>query len=110
MKVKNSSHSCSVLGYLNHSIGTLVCCDCGLIHHLHFRIVRGKSEKEDELYITICRDDGATALYRFFKKYKPSKLRGVWDCTNRRTKKLRGFAKHNNDGEWSEKWLRRGRG
>lgn len=46
------------------------CCGCGLRHLYHFKIIRGKTPKEDRIEMCIDRDEWATAAAKTIAKYK----------------------------------------
>jgi len=46
------------------------CCKCGARHVWHFIVLRGKKEKNDEVYVNCFRDFKAEELRSFWKKYQ----------------------------------------
>lgn len=46
------------------------CCDCGLRHIYHFRVIRGKTPEEDKIEICSDRDDWATIAAKTIARYK----------------------------------------
>ncbi len=46
------------------------CCDCGLRHTYFFRVVRGKTPKEDKVEMFIDRDDWATDTLKEIERLK----------------------------------------
>lgn len=46
------------------------CCDCGLRHMYHFRIVRGETPADDRVEFTIERDDWATLARKTITRLK----------------------------------------
>ena len=57
------------------------CCQCGLRHIWHFIVLRGKEEKDDEIYIDMFRDFKAERLRKFYEKSKKEFKRGVNEDT-----------------------------
>ena len=54
------------------------CCDCGLRHIYHFRIIRGETPAKDKVEMTIERDEWATYAAKKIAKLKKQikKLKG----------------------------------
>lgn len=46
------------------------CCDCGLVHDIHMRIVGGK-----QVFLTVARNERRTAASRRSRKYVCKKVR-----------------------------------
>ena len=46
------------------------CCGCDLRHMWHFRVVRNRRPKDDEIEISLLCDDTATKLLRSYKRRK----------------------------------------
>jgi len=49
------------------------CCKCGSRHIWTFEVMRGRSVKDDEIFITCHRDIKAEKLRRFYEKNKKEK-------------------------------------
>ncbi len=54
----------------NNNLWCLWCCDCGLRHLYHFRIVRGKKPQEDRVVVSFDRDDWATKAKKAIDKHE----------------------------------------
>lgn len=46
------------------------CCDCGLRHLYHFKIIRGKTPEDDRIEMIIDRDEWATLAAKTITKLK----------------------------------------
>jgi len=54
----------------NNEFWSQWCCDCGLRHLYHFKIIRGKTPADDKVEFIIERDDWATIAAKTIAKLK----------------------------------------
>jgi len=63
-------HIKKVTTIYNNNFWCQWCCDCGLRHLYHFRIIRGKTKQDDKIEMSIDRDDWASLAAKEIAKAK----------------------------------------